>query len=95
MSKVLGFKDTPYEISNDIILELKNRYEDNIKSTINEKLNIGDKVKFIHGPFVDLIANIEAVDENNRIWVILEAIGQYKKEKAQQTDEIILIIFKY
>ncbi len=91
VSKVLGFKDTPYEISNDIILELKNRYEDNTKSIINEKLNIGDKVKFIHGPFVDLIANIEAVDENNRIWVILEVMGKYRKLKLQQKENIDII----
>ena len=95
VSKVLGFNEIPFEISNDVILELKNRFKDDDGSIINEKLKIGDKVKFINGPFVDFMAKIEAVDDKSRIWVLLEVMGKYKKLKLQQKQNKDIIKFKY
>ena len=91
VSKVLVSNNKPCEISNDIILALKNRYEDNIKPIVKERLKNGDTIKFINGPLVDLIAKIEAIDDNSRIWVILEAMGEYKKLKIRQTKKMDII----
>ena len=83
VSKLLVFNNKPSEISFDVILALKSRYEPNISPTINENLKKGDIIKFDSGPFVDLIASIEAVDDKDRIWLILEAMGDYRKLKIQ------------
>lgn len=83
VSKILAFNKKPSEISSDLILELKNRYEINSNPTQKEKLQKGDSIKFYTGPFTDLIAKVESVDEKNRIWILLEAMGGYQRLKLQ------------
>ena len=87
VSKILTFNKKPSEISSDLILELKIKYESNRNPTQKEKLQKGDSIKFYVGPFADLIAKVESIDENNRIWVLLEAMGGYKRLKLQNVDK--------
>jgi len=87
VSKILTFSNKPAEISSDLILELKNRYEINSKLTQKEKLQKGDSIKFYTGPFTDLIAKVESVDEKNRIWILLEAMGGYQRLKLQNVEK--------
>ena len=88
VSKILTFNNKPSEISSDLILELKNRYEINTNLTQKGKLQKGDSIKFYVGPFADLIAKVENIDENNRIWVLLEAMGGYQRLKLQNVGNI-------
>ena len=88
--KTLEFNKKPSEISSDLILELKNRYEINRNPKQNDKLQRGDCIKFYKGPFAELFARVESVEENNRIWVLLEAMGGYRRLKLQQNRK-----FKY
>ena len=76
-------------------MALKNRYESNISPLIKESLKKGDVTKFNRGPFVDLVARIEAVGDKNRIWLLLEAIGSYRKLKIQQKEKINFTKVKY
>ena len=87
VSKILAFNKKPSEISSDLILELKIRYEINSNSTQKEKLQKGDSIKFTKGLFTDLIAKVESVDEKNRIWVLLEAMGGYQRLKLQNVEK--------
>ena len=92
----MGMFDCPHflqkpfglSVSSDLILELKNRYEINFNRYQNEKLEKGDNIKFYVGPFTDLIAKVESIDENNRIWVLLEAMGGYQRLKLQSAKKI-------
>ena len=88
VSKILALNKKPQEISNDVILVLKNKYEGNTYPIIKENLKKGDNIKFISGPFVDLIARIEALDDKNHIWILLEAMGQYRKLKMQLAGKV-------
>ena len=88
VSKILTFNKKPAVISSDLILELKNRYEINSNPSQKEKLQKGDSIKFYAGPFADLIAKVESVDEKNRIWILLEAMGGYRKLKLQKNQSI-------
>ena len=87
VSKILAFNNKPSEISSDLILELKTRYEINSNLTKKDKLQKGDSIKFYAGPFADLIAKVESVDENNRIWVLLEAMGGYQRLKLKSAEK--------
>ena len=87
VSKILAFNKKPSEISSDLILELKIRYEINSNPTQNEKLQKGDSIKFYTGPFADLIAKVESVDEKNRIWVLLEAMGGNQRLKLKNIEK--------
>ena len=53
----------------------------------------GDSIKFFAGPFADLIAKVESVEENNRIWVLLEAMGGYQRLKLQRADKLNIVKF--
>ena len=87
VKKILTFSNKPAEISSDLILELKNRYEINSKLTQKQKLQKDDSIKFYTGPFADLIAKVESVDEKNRIWILLEAMGGYQRLKLQNVEK--------
>jgi len=87
VSKILTFNKKPSEISSDLILELKNRYEINSNPTQKTKLLKGDSIKFYTGPFADLIAKVESVDEKNRIWILFEAMGGYQRLKLKNVEK--------
>lgn len=83
VSKILSFNKKPSEISSDLILELKKRYQIDSNPKQIDNLQKGDSIKFHAGPFVDLIAKVENVDKNNRIWVLLETMGGGHRLKLQ------------
>lgn len=87
VSKILAFNKKPSVISSDLILQLKIRYEVNTNIKQKEKLRKGDSIKFYTGPFTDLIAKIESIDEKNRIWVLLEAMGGKQRLKLQNIEK--------
>ena len=87
VSKILTFNKKPSEISSDLILELKIRYESNSNPTQKEKLQKGDSIKFSSGIFTDLIAKVESVEEKNRIWFLLESMGGYRRLKLQNVEK--------
>ena len=88
VSKLLSFNNKPSEVPLDFIATLKQRFEDNINPIINEKLKRGDKIKFINGPFADLVARIESVNAENRIYALLKVMGGRRKLKMNLKEEI-------
>ena len=94
VSKILTFNNKPSEISSDLIQDLKIRYEINSNPTQKETLKPGDSIKFYSGPFADVIAKVESVDENNRIWVLLEAMGGYRRLKLKKIKQSNIIKYK-
>ena len=86
--KLLSFNNKACEISNDIILALKIKYEEKLDQTQKENLKKGDIIKFFNGPFVDLIAKIETVDFEKRIWMVLEVMGANRRLKLQQNKDL-------
>ena len=88
VSKLLTYNNKPSEIPFDMIMELKNRYENKVDPIINENLKKGDIIKFNNGPFAELVANIESVEEKNRIYVLLEVMGGRRKLKINLKEEI-------
>lgn len=89
--KVLFFNEKESQISNEIILALKNKYETNINKKSKNDLKEGDDIKFESGPFVNLIARVEEVDEQDRIFLVLEAMGGHRKLKLKLTERINFI----
>ena len=40
------------------------------------KLNEGDSVKMLTGPFAKFIATVDKIDPEQRIWVLMDFMGQ-------------------
>ena len=87
VSKILSFNNKPAEISSDFVLKLKKRYEIDSNSRKKGELFKGDYIKFYKGIFSNLIGKIESVDKKNRIWILLESMGGYKKLKLQNVEK--------
>ena len=87
VSKILAYNKKPSEISSDLILELKKRYQINTNPMQKVNLQKGDSIKFYAGPFVDLIAKVESVEKNNRIWVLLEVMGGKHRLKLKNIEK--------
>ena len=88
VSRVLAFNKKPSEISHHLIMALKNKYEENFDIIPKEIFQKDDLIKFNSGPFFDLIAKIESVSDNNRIYVLLEMMGGYRKLKLNLKEKI-------
>ena len=64
------------------------RYDSKIYQKTRENLKEGDTIKFNIRPFVNLFARFKALDEQDRIWLILEVIVRNRKLKLKQTEGI-------
>ena len=91
VSKLLSFNNKPSEVPLDLIVALKQRFEDNINPIINEKLKRGDTIKFNNGAFTDLVTKIESVDAKKRIYVFLNVMGGYRKLEINLKQKINFI----
>ncbi len=50
-----------------------------------EELDPRDPVRFTTGPFAELVATVEAIAPDKRIWVVLEALGRETRVLADRT----------
>ena len=91
VSKLLSFNNKPYEIPFDLVVALKNKYDDNINPIINKNLKKGDTIKFNNGPFADFVANIESVNAKNRIYALLKVMGGHRKLEINLEEKINFI----
>lgn len=88
VSKVLSFNKKPGEISTDLILQIKNRYNLSEIESKNDKLHHGDLLKIHAGPFVDFFAKVESVDKSNRIWLLIEYDGKLQRLKLKNNESL-------
>ena len=55
-------------------------------STFNEN----DKVSFLKGPFVNLIAKIDKMSSEERVWVLLEIMGRETRVEVSSKEFLII-----
>lgn len=78
ISKVIRFGDKPSMISSNIMNVFKAEFIDK-KLNSNKNIKQGDKIKIINGPFNNFFATIENIDENKRIWVLIDFLGGFRR----------------
>ena len=79
ISKIISLDGQPAKIPIDLINALKEKYKISKRGELKEEFNAGQSFKFLSGPFVDLIGKIEHIEEQNRILVVLDFLGQKTK----------------
>ena len=55
------------------------RYDSSGKLVPIVKMNKGDKVKILAGPFANFIATVEKYETDQRIWVLMDLMGRKTK----------------
>jgi transcriptional antiterminator RfaH len=85
VSRIVTSGNKPIRVSNDLILDLKERFSEN-GNYPETSFKSGDCVKISNGPFVNFIANIDSLDSNRRIWALIDMMGQKTKVHIKSQD---------
>ena len=85
--KLVTFNSKLKPIPTIFIDNLMMRYDLSGKLLPTKKLNKGDQVKVLEGPFADFIATVETYETEQRIWILLDLMG--RKTKMQTSSDTL------
>jgi|SRR6056297_443982 len=76
----------PTPVAPSLVSALRNRMSENGLLQPATALKTGDQVRVVSGPFTDMLAEIEAVPEQGRIYVLIDLMGRYAKAELAAAD---------
>jgi transcriptional antiterminator RfaH len=76
---VLDSKNHPTPVPSNFMAMLLSRYSSDGNGVLGEELEVGNPVSVLSGPFAGLITKIEEVDEQQRIWILLDLLGGQRR----------------
>ena len=79
VSRLVTCNSTLKSIPSAFINNLMRRYDSSGKLVPIVKMNKGDKVKILAGPFANFIATVEKYETDQRIWVLMDLMGRKTK----------------
>ena len=79
VSRIVGFNSIPSEVPVDIILALQQKYKRSNEFLSAKNIKTGENIKILKGPLSGFIGKIEEYDANSRIKILLEFMGNQKK----------------
>ncbi|WP_417273506.1 transcription termination/antitermination protein NusG [Celeribacter halophilus] len=86
ISRILTFGDRPAFVPQTLILNLKNRCDEEGELLPPEEVSVGDAVRVISGPFADFTAMVHSIDRERRIWVLLDILGRETRVAMRRQD---------
>ena len=79
VSRLITFNSILKSIPTTFVEDLKRRYDLSGKLIPIKKLNKGDQVKLLNGPFTNFIATVEKYETDQRIWILMDIMNQKTK----------------
>ena len=76
VSRLVSFDGVPKPMPLPLISELMLRCDPTGKLLPPETLSAGDNVDVLSGPFANFVATVEKVDAEQRVWLLMEFMGQ-------------------
>ncbi len=76
ISRLVSFGEKPSPVPFTLVSELMSRYNQTEQLTDINAFNKGDEVRLTQGPFSDLIATVEQVNSEQRVWLLLDILGR-------------------
>ena len=76
VSKLVSFKGKPKPLPLQLISGLMLRCDASGTLLPPKSLNEGDSVEMLTGPFANFIATVDTIDAEQRIWVLMDFMGQ-------------------
>ena len=76
VSKLVSFEGKPKPFSLQLISGLMLRCDASGTLLPPKSLNEGDSVEMLTGPFANFIATVDTIDPEQRIWVLMDFMGQ-------------------
>ena len=79
VSRLVSFADNYKPLPLSLVSSLMLRCDEEGKLLPPKTLNDGDRVEVLAGPFANFVATVEELDAQQRVWVLLEFMGQSTK----------------
>ena len=76
ITRLVGFGEKPAPVPFGLISELMSRCVTNKETEPALPLMQGDQVDVIAGPFVGIVAEIESIAPDKRVWVLMDIMGR-------------------
>ncbi len=89
VSKLMSFEGKPKPLPLQLISGLMLRCDVSGALLPPKSLNEGDRVEMLTGPFANFIATVDTIDPEQRIWVLMDFMGQ-KTRMRVSVDQIAL-----
>ena len=86
VSKLITFNSKLNPIPAIFIDNLMMRYDLSGKLLPIKKLNKGDQVKVLEGPFADFIATVETYEMDQRVWILIDLMSRKTKIQTSSDD---------
>jgi transcriptional antiterminator RfaH len=75
VSRLVSFGAAPAEVPSGIVTHLQARCDDTGHLLPARDLQVGDEVLLKYGPFASMIAKIETIAPDRRVWVLMDIMG--------------------
>ena len=89
VSKLVSFEGQPKPLPLQLISVLMLRCDASGTLLPPKSLNEGDSVEMLTGPFANFVATVDTIDPEQRIWVLMDFMGQ--KTRMQVTADQLQI----
>ncbi|MDA8760489.1 transcriptional activator RfaH [Amylibacter sp.] len=76
VSKLLTLNNEPYLVSNNLMAHIMARYNQEGVLLPQKQFSKDDNVRLISGPFDNFLAKVESIEENQRVWILIDLMGQ-------------------
>lgn len=76
VSKLVSFGSKPKSLPDELVSALLKRCDEDGIILSPKALKKGDNVELLSGPFASFIATVESIDPEQRVWVLMECMGQ-------------------
>ena len=82
VSRLITYNSILKSIPTTFVDNLMKRYDLSGKLIPVEKLNKGDQVTVLTGPFANFIATVEEYEDDHRMWILMDLMGRKTKIHA-------------
>ena len=76
VSRLVSFEGKPSPLPLQLVSELQRRCDASGVLLPPKSLSKGDSVEMLAGPFANFIATVDTLDPEQRIWILLDFMGQ-------------------
>ena len=87
VSKLLTHTNQPHIVPDDLIFSIMARCNQEGVLLPPKHFSKGDSVRFVSSPFHNFLATVESIDKNQRVWVLIDLMGQVTRTLVK-TDKL-------
>lgn len=82
VSRLVSFGNQPSQVSHELVSSLQKRCDDRGELIPFENFVLGSEVTVTSGPFAQFVATVEQLDADQRVWILLDLMGQKSRVKV-------------